>query len=271
MAFSACKHILLQSTHKNQVVELVLNRPELHNAFNDEMIEEMVQTFKKSKELSHARLVVISGAGSSFCAGADLNWMKRMKEYSLEENEADAQNLAELFYCINEHPTPVIAVAQGLALGGGAGLLAVSDYVLAEESMKVGFTEARLGILPAVISPLVINKIGQSYARAYFTSGMKFSAQVAERMGLVHQLARGEDELMAAKEKLIQEFLLAAPNASKRAKLLVQNILELEGMEGKGKARNYTCRLIASTRIGEEAQEGMESLLQKRSPAWKKS
>ncbi|RPJ73351.1 MAG: enoyl-CoA hydratase/isomerase family protein, partial [Alphaproteobacteria bacterium] len=195
------------------VATITMNRPDLHNAFNDEMISELIKCFNDLSNNEKIRVVVLTGTGKSFCAGADLNWMKRMKDYSFEENLKDSQNLAELFTIINNFKKPTIARVNGAALGGGAGLVACCDYVIAIDTVTMGFTEVRLGLLPAVISPFVIAKIGESNARATFLSGVRFDMNRAMRMGLIHQIS-SFDKLDEDLEAIVKEYLLAAPGAT---------------------------------------------------------
>ena len=246
------------------VATITLNRPELHNAFNDEMISELIKCFKELSKNADVRIVVLTGTGKSFCAGADLNWMKRMKDYSYEENLKDAENLAELFTVINQFKKPTIARVNGAALGGGAGLIACCDFVIAVDTALIGFTEVRLGLLPGVISPFVIAKIGESQARATFMSGVRFNANRAMMMGLVHQLS-SFDKLDEDLEVIINDFLQAAPNASTLAKELIAEVVRKPTVED---ARLYTCEMISKVRTGFEGQEGMNALLEKRKANW---
>jgi methylglutaconyl-CoA hydratase len=246
------------------VARVKLNRPELHNAFNDELITELIACFNKLKDNDKVRLVVLTGEGKSFCAGADLNWMKRMKDYSFEDNLKDSQNLAELFTVINNFPRPVIGRINGAALGGGAGLVACCDYVVAVDTAIIAFTEVRLGLVPAVISPFVIAKIGQGHARASFLSGAKINMSRAFVMGLVHQVTTAE-LLDVEIEKTVGDFLLAGPLAAGAAKELITTVVRKTNIE---EARNYTCSLISKIRASDEGQEGMSSLLEKRKANW---
>lgn len=245
------------------IATVTLARPEIHNAFNDELILELTQTFNSIG--TGVRAVVLRGEGKSFCAGADLNWMKRMKGYSAQENEADAKRLADLFVAIDNCPAPVIGVVQGAALGGGAGLVSVCDYVIAAEDASFGFTEARLGLVPAVISPFVINKIGVSAARATFLSGRRFSAEEAKVMGLVH-LVCNPAMLSAELESVIKEFRAAGPKAAREAKTLIREVAKY-GQDQKSQI-TYTCKTIARLRTSDEGQEGMSALLEKRRANW---
>ncbi|MFA6238740.1 MAG: enoyl-CoA hydratase-related protein [Bacteriovorax sp.] len=249
---------------KRGVATITLDRPDVHNAFNDEMISALIDCFNQMSTDNSIRLVVITGTGKSFCAGADLNWMKRMKDYSYDENLADSQKLAELFTVINKFTKPTIARMNGAALGGGAGLIACCDYVIAIDTALVGFTEVRLGLLPAVISPFVIAKIGESHARAAFLSGVRFDMLRAVRMGLVHQIS-SFDKLDEDLEALVKEYLAAAPEASIMAKKLIADVISTHSIE---EAKHFTCELISKVRAGKEGQEGMSALLEKRKASW---
>ena len=254
------KHI--EVVDRNGVKEVWLNRPELHNAFNAELIAEMIALFESFK--GNERLIILSGKGSSFCAGADLNWMKSMKDYSKEENFQDSKQLARLFSTINECEVPVIGRINGHALGGGVGLVSVCDYVIAVKEAMMGFTEVRLGLIPAVISPYCISKIGESNARAWMLSGERFSADEAHRMGLVHEVV-GLGELDARVHEAEKRFLAAGPEAAREAKKLIRGVMKnLKGSE------DFTCEMITERRVSAEGQEGMRALLEKDKPAWMK-
>lgn len=244
------------------VKEVWLNRPELHNAFNAELIEEMISLFESFKD---ERLIILSGRGPSFCAGADLNWMKAMKDYTRDENFRDSKRLARMFSAINECDVPVLGRINGHALGGGVGLVSVCDYVVAVEEALMGFTEVRLGLIPAVISPYCISKIGESNARAWMLSGERFSAQEAYRMGLVHEVVPVGGDLDAKIEEIKKKFLAAGPIAAKEAKKLVRSV-----MNNLKNSEDYTCNMITERRVSAEGQEGMRALLEKDKPAWMK-
>jgi methylglutaconyl-CoA hydratase len=244
------------------VKEVWLNRPELHNAFNAELIEEMISLFESFK---NERLIILSGKGSSFCAGADLNWMKAMKNYSKEENFKDSKRLAKMFSAINDCDVPVLGRINGHALGGGVGLVSVCDFVIANQEATMGFTEVRLGLIPAVISPYCIAKVGESNARAWMLSGDRFSAEEAKRMGLVHEITSAND-LDAKVAEYTKKFLAAGPEAAKEAKRLVRGVVKnLKGSE------DFACQMISERRISLEGQEGMRALLEKDKPEWMKS
>ena len=242
------------------VKEVWLNRPELHNAFNAQLIEEIISAFESFK---NERLIILSGRGSSFCAGADLNWMKAMKDYSRDENFKDSKRLARMFSAINECDVPVIGRINGHALGGGVGLVSVCDYVVAVSDALMGFTEVRLGLIPAVISPYCISKVGESNARAWMLSGERFKAPIAKEMGLVHEVVNSVEELDQKIEILKKSFLMAGPEAAKEAKKLVRGV-----MKNLKASEDFTCNMITERRVSDEGQEGMKALLSKTKPAW---
>lgn len=246
---------------ENGVKEVWMNRPDLHNAFNAELIEEMISLFESFKD---ERLIILSGRGTSFCAGADLNWMKAMKDYTKEENFKDSKRLAKMFSAINDCDVPVIGRINGHALGGGVGLVSVCDYVVAVDSALMGFTEVRLGLIPAVISPYCISKIGESNARAWFMSGERFGADEAKRMGLVHDVVTATD-LDTKIEEIKKRFLAAGPVAAKEAKKLVRGV-----MKNLKASEDFACNMITERRVSPEGQEGMRALLEKDKPAWMK-
>ena len=248
------------------VARVTLDRPEAHNAFDAALMAELRATFGALAREAPAQLraVVLGGTGPSFCAGADLAWMRAAVALGVEANEQDAMAMAEMFEAIDSCPVPVIARVHGAALGGGMGLCAVADIVIAESGARFGFTETRLGILPAVISPFVVAKIGESEARALFPGGRRFDAIRAQRMGLVHEVVEGEAALDAAVEAAIADLLAAGPTAARAAKAIVR---EIRGL-GHGSAKWHTARVIARQRTSAEAQEGFRAFDEKRRPAW---
>lgn len=254
---------MLEIKIDKKVATLTLNRPEIHNAFNAELITEITKTLEDLKT-KDVKVLVLTGAGKSFCAGADLNWMSSMKTWSEEENFQDSKKMAKMFRTLNTMPMPVIARVNGPALGGGSGLVACCDYVLAVETAMFGFTEARLGLLPAVISPFVIAKIGESHARAWFLSGERFSAAQAQKMNLIHEIAP-LDDLDEKLERVVMSFLQAGPQAAREAKELIFRVRVAQEVEDE------TCRKISKIRIGAEGQEGMRALLEKDKPKWVKA
>ena len=258
------KEMVLVNKDERGVVTVTLNRPGIHNAFNDKLISELTKLFNSLASEDDVRVVVLTGSGRSFCAGADLNWMKGMINYSEEENYNDSVALATLFETINNFQKPVIGKINGSAIGGGAGLVAVCDYCIAVDSAKFGFTEVRLGLVPAVISPYVIAKIGESSARSTFLSGSMFRAGKAYEIGLVHEVVKAED-YEESFDRLINSFLKAGPSGAVTAKLLIKDVLSLKSPE---ELKEYTCKVIAKARTSDEGQEGMDALLTKRKASW---
>lgn len=248
------------------MARVTLARPEVHNAFDASLIAELAATFGTLAREAPAdlRAVVLAGDGPSFCAGADIAWMRAAMQLEVEANEQDAMAMAELFETIDTCPVPVIARVQGAALGGGMGLCAVADLVIAESGARFGFTETRLGILPATIAPFVIAKIGESNARALFPGGRRFDALRAQRIGLVHEVVEGDAALDAAVEGALADILAAGPTAARAAKAIVR---EVRGL-GHGATKWHTARVIARQRAGAEAQEGFAAFEEKRRPAW---
>ena len=248
------------------VARVTLTRPEQHNAFDASLIADLRATFAglAREQPAGLRVVVLAGEGPSFCAGADISWMRAAMQLDVEGNEQDAMAMAEMYEAIDTCPVPVIARVQGAALGGGMGLCAVSDLVIAESGARFGFTETRLGILPAVISPFVIAKIGESHARALFPGGRRFDALRAQRIGLVHEVVEGEDALDLAVDSAIADILASGPTAVRAAKAIVK---EVRGL-GHGSSKWHTARVIARQRVSDEAKEGFAAFSEKRRPGW---
>jgi methylglutaconyl-CoA hydratase len=249
----------------DQVCRVTLNRPDLHNAMNRDLLDELAAVFERIAALdrSAVRAVVLAGAGKSFSAGADINWMRASLDFSVEENVADALALARTFETINICPVPVIARVQGAALGGGVGLAAVADIVVAAENARFAFSEAKLGIAPAVISPYVLAKIGSSHARALFFTAERFGAERALAIGLVH-IVVPVGNLDAEVERLVGELKSSAPVAIGRAKMLIATVPRLTHEE----ATQFTAETIAALRVSPEGQEGLRAFLEKRKAAW---
>jgi methylglutaconyl-CoA hydratase len=248
------------------VVHVTLDRPELHNAFNEVVIDELRRLFRRLSDEPPERLrvVVLAGSGSSFCAGADVTWMRASLGLTREQNEQDAMAMAEMFDAIDRCPVPVIARVHGAALGGGMGICAVSDLVIAEAGTRFGFTETRLGILPAVISPFVIAKIGETHARALFPGGKRFDALRATRIGLVHEVVEGIEALDRAVDAAVADILAAGPTAARAAKAIIR---EVRGLPHES-TRWHTARRIAAQRTSAEGQEGLRAFLEKRPASW---
>ena len=248
------------------IARITLARPERHNAFDASLIAELRATFAAFERESptELRAVVLAGEGQTFCAGADIDWMRAAMALDVEGNEQDAMAMAEMFETIDTCPVPLIARVHGAALGGGMGLCAVSDVVIAESGARFGFTETRLGILPAVISPFVLAKIGETHARALFPGGRRFDAVRAQRIGLVHEVVEGEAALDLAVDAAIADILAAGPTAARAAKAIVR---EVRGL-GHGSSKWHTARVIARQRTSPEAQEGFAAFTGKRKPGW---
>ena len=250
---------------RDGVLEVTLNRPDVHNAFNDELITEAVDVFRGASRRD-VRAILLKGGGPNFCAGADLNWMSRMVSYTRDENVRDASKLAEMFAVMNECTLPVIGRIQGAAIGGGVGLVAVCDIAITTADTKFGLSEVKLGILPAVISPYVIAKIGISHARALFLTGERFDAERALRIGLVHRVAAD----LEAAEKLVAEAIAqirtSGPEAVRECKKLIEHVASHDNLN----AVAYTIEAIATRRTSAEGQAGMQAFLKKEKAPWAK-
>ena len=263
----AAPSYLLVSTDARGVATVTLNRPEVHNAFDDKLIAELTATLKKLDSDAAVRVVVLTGAGKSFSAGADLNWMKRISGYTEAQNLADARRLAELMRLLNGLAKPVVGVVQGPAYAGGIGLVACCDVVVCVDSASFALTETRLGLVPAVVGPYVVAAIGARAARRYFLSAERFTAQDALRLGLVHMIAPAEG-LKAAGESVVQALLACAPGAVAHAK---QQVAYLTNARVDAALIDGTAKLIAKLRASPEGKEGVASFLEKRKPNWVKS
>jgi methylglutaconyl-CoA hydratase len=255
------------STRRDGAVEyLTLNRPEVRNAFNEHVIAELTAwagDAHAAAERHDVRVVVIAGAGKTFCAGADVTWMAKTAQYTHDENLRDAMAMSRMFSAIDELPVPVIGRIHGAALGGGAGLAAVCDIVVAEGQALFGFTEVKLGIIPAVISPFALAKIGRSAGRELFLSGARFSAARAREIGLVHAVVPAAD-LDAAVMRYIDEFQTAGPDAIAAAKALIPRVWGRSPAD----AAPITSAAIAERRVSPEGQDGLHAFLNKNTPGW---
>ena len=244
----------LRIERDGSVLRITLARPDRRNAFDAELINELAQAFV---DVGRASAVVLAGEGASFCAGADVEWMRASVGLSLEENVADANAMRQMFEAIDRCPAPVLARVQGHALGGGAGLVAAADVAIADPATLFAFSEVKLGIIPAVISPFALAKIGAGPARRYFVTGERFDAATALRIGLVSEVA---EQLDAAVEHVVAELLSAGPHAARWAKRLVRE--RPDGPE--------TARWIAERRASDEGQEGLQAFLEKRAAKWRR-
>ena len=247
------------------MARVVIARPEVRNAFDDALIAELSTVFLDLVEDSQTRVVVLSGDGPVFCAGADVAWMRQAGTYSTEENEADAGRMARMLRAIDTCPRPVLAAVHGAAIGGGVGLTAAADIAIAAEGTVFSLAEVRLGLVPAVISPYVLRAIGPRHARDLFLTGERFDAGHARRIGLVHEVVPAE-ELAPAVDRKVSALLAAAPEAVEAAKKLIERVAGLSPEE----AMPVTARAIAQRRATEEAREGLSAFLEKRRPRWVK-
>jgi methylglutaconyl-CoA hydratase len=253
----------IQISEKDNFITLTLNRPDVRNAFNPEMISELKSAFQKMSTQKNLRAVIIKGEGKSFCAGADLGWMKDMVQYSLAENKKDSLDLFSMYESIDQCPIPVISVVHGAAFGGALGIIACSDYVLSEEKTQFCFSEVKLGIAPAVISAFVLKKANLGLVQPLMLSGKVFSAADANRIGLVHDI--GDDENLPDKlDAVINSFRLAGPAAVRATKALLNSMSQLNWQQQKER----TTDLISQLRVSQEGQAGLQSFLEKRETPW---
>jgi methylglutaconyl-CoA hydratase len=247
------------------VARIILNRPEIHNAFNEIMLSELIQVFKDvQRQKGEIRVVILTGSGKSFCAGADLHWMKKMIHYSYEENIEDSNRLSECLYQLYTLPQPTIARVHGAAIGGGMGLVAACDIAVVQEDVMFSLSEVKVGLVPACISPYVIKRAGESKCREFFLSGERIDAQRALSAGLVNEVVP-QGELDSAVDRWRDQFLKNGPEALAVCKELLEKV---PGMD-LDKAKAYTADVIAKLRISEEGQEGIKSFLKKDKPKWR--
>src|SRR3989442_6108103 len=255
---------MLKLNVEKPIASVILDRPDIHNAFNDELVKLVTETFAELGARDDVRVIVLGGNGKSFCAGADLNWMKRMVQYSRQENLEDARAVGRMYLTIAKCPKPVIARVHGAALGGGAGLVAACDIGIAVESVQFGFTEVKLGIIPAIIAPFVIARVGPGRAREFFITGERFLAPVALNIGLVQHVAAHRvalDGLIAAK---ISQILTSAPNAIAAAKELIFGVAA-RTLES---SLEFASDAIAHARTAQERHAGMQAFLERQKPPW---
>jgi methylglutaconyl-CoA hydratase len=246
------------------IARVTLNRPDVHNALNDELIAHLRETFIDLGSRNDVRVIVLAGEGKSFCAGADLNWMSRVANYSYEENLKDAMGLANAFLAIAKCPKPVIARVHGAALGGGAGLVTACDIGIAVESTQFGFTEVKLGIIPAVISPFVIARIGAARCREFFLTGERFLAVAAHSIGLIQHVVINESALDALVESKAAQIFTSSPAAVAAAKELIFGVAERTLQTSV----EFTAEAIARARASAEGKAGMNAFLSRTKPPW---
>jgi methylglutaconyl-CoA hydratase len=255
---------LLKRTDEGAVTTVTLARPDSHNALNAALTGELTRCFEEISDDERVRVVVLAGEGRSFCAGADIGYMRETSAFSYEENLEDARRLAMMFWTIDECPKPLVARVQGAAMGGGAGLVASADVAVADSEAWFAFSEVRLGIAPATISPFVVRKVGASHARSLFVTGERFDAERAREIGLVHSVVSG-DGLDEAVDEKVGELLQGGPVAQATMKALLRRLETTEPMEAPG----LTARVISELRTGEEGQEGLVAFIDKREPRWR--
>ena len=255
---------MLAIDRQGAVLRLTMNRPERHNAFNEELIAALTTALEQAAGDAGLRALVLAGNGPSFSAGADLDWMARLARASEQQNLADAQALARLMRTLDSLPLPTIAAVQGVAYGGGVGLAACCDIVIAADNARFALSEVRLGLLPAAISPYVIAAIGARQARRWFATGQAFDARRAQEMGLVHELVSAE-ALEAAVQQQLQLLLQAAPQACRAAKALVARVAHRQDAQSLDLDN---ARLIARLRADDEGREGLDAFLNKRRASW---
>ena len=261
---------MIERRHNGPVLTLALNRPETHNALNPEMIAELTRAFADIRAGGQTRVIVLTGNGPSFCAGADLAAMRAAADYSFEQNLADSRTIFDLMMAVDHCPVPVVGRINGAAIGGGVGLVSCCDIAVAAADAVFGLSEARLGLAPAVISPFVIAKIGTGNARELFLTGERFSAERAQAIGLVQHLATqtpdaaGADALDEAVSERVRQLLLAAPGAQ----AAIKDLIRVVSAAPAGDLREATSQVIATRRASDEGREGMSAFLEKRRPAW---
>ena len=250
------------------VLFVALNRPEIRNAFNPAVIDELHQAFSVDAFKKEVRVIVLKGEGAVFCAGGDLNWMKQAIDFNYDENLQDTRKLSQLFELMNECPKPVIGAIHGAAIGGGVGLVSICDIAIATEDTQFSLSEVRLGVVPACIGPFVISKIGASHARGLFMSAERFQADKAKEIGLIHTIVKDQNHLNEEVERLLGNILQCSPNAMAVAKRLV---LDLSWPERRAKLPDcleHVSKVLADVRVSKEGQEGIRAFLEKRKPSW---
>lgn len=259
------KELLLTSLDKRGVASLILNQPNMHNALSQKLIEVLIEAISQYQVDSHVKIIVLKSEGTSFCAGADLRNMKKMASASLQKNREDAELLAKLMRTLYNAKKPTMALVHGSAYGGGIGLIACSDIVIASTNATFCFSETKLGLIPAVISPYIIQAIGVRAAKAYFLSAMPFDAQAAFEMGLCHAVVSPE-ALEATSEKWIKTLLQNGPLALKATKRLLNN---LSPFQISPEVIDLTTETLVKIRVSDEGQEGIRAFIEKRLPAWR--
>jgi methylglutaconyl-CoA hydratase len=254
----------IQVSISEQIATVTLDRPEKRNALHGPMVSELLQALKELAEDSASRILLVMGNGENFCAGGDIAWMQHMITGPEDTNYDDAQSLADLLYLLYHFPKPTIVLAHGASLGGGMGLIAAADMVVAANNASFGLPEVKMGLAPSMISPYVMAAIGERWARYYFLTGERFGAEAAYRLGLVHQLS-GPAALMSTGVSLARSLLANGPHALRSAKRLIHYVAKQEISEGLAQK---TAEHLAELRTTPEAQEGLRAFLEKRKPQW---
>jgi methylglutaconyl-CoA hydratase len=259
---------LVVSTDSRGVMTVSLNRPEVRNAFNEVMIDDFAHAFGVDALSKDVRAVVIKGEGPVFCAGGDLNWMKKAVDFDYSQNLADTRRLAQMFAVLNDCPKPVIGAVHGGVIGGGVGLVSICDIVIASAETQFSLSEVRLGVVPACIGPFVIAKIGASHARGLFMSADRFTAARAREIGLIHEVVEKPEGLTGAVERVLGNVLQCGPGAMAVAKRLVLDLSWPERRAQFPDCLEYVAKTLADLRVSAEAQEGVRAFLEKRKPSW---
>ncbi|WP_417456886.1 enoyl-CoA hydratase/isomerase family protein [Kordiimonas sp.] len=256
---------LLTSIDDRGVATVTLNRADVHNAFNDDLIWELNNAFSKLDKDDNVRAVVLTGSGKSFSAGADLNWMKAAASYTEKQNMEDAMRLSDMLATLNSCSKPTIAIVNGATFGGGVGLVSCCDIAIAVEGAKFSLSEVRLGLTPATISPYVVAAIGERAARRYFLSAERFDSTEARRIGLIHEVAPSLQDAFSLAHVMLKNILAGAPGAQRDAKKLIADVV---GREITSELQADTANRIAARRTSDEGREGLGAFLEKRQPAW---
>jgi methylglutaconyl-CoA hydratase len=250
------------------VLSVKLNRPDIRNAFNETMIDELTRVFSQDVLHPEVKIVTLGGEGPAFSAGGDLNWMKRSVTLDLEQNLTETRTLSKMFATMNECPKPLVGFIHGAAIGGGVGLTSVCDIVVATQDTQFSLSEVRLGIVPACIGPFVTAKIGATHSRALFVSAERFSARRALEIGLIHEMVSDAIALESARGRLLGNMLQCGPQAMSVAKKLVLDLTWPERREKQTDCLEYVSRTLAELRVSPEGQEGLKAFLEKRKPGW---
>lgn len=264
---AAYDHLIVEDLQEG-VVQVCLNRPDARNALNEQLINELTEVFEKVPAKKNTRLLLLRGKGEVFCAGGDLNWMRQSLKLSFEENLQDTMVLARMFEKINQCAVPTIGIVHGAAFGGGLGLVAGCDVVLAEQETLFSFSETRLGLVPATIAPFVVEKIGVSAARRFLLTAERFGAPIAQSIGLVHEVVKGEKGLQSKMQEFCKQMLTTGPQATRLTK---KHLLDLATPEKRKQIKDpiaHSAELLARARVSPEAQEGIKAFLEKGSPSW---